>query len=379
MKAVFVISELSKNLKYMAPFVPAKDGLGDPTGIKVIVNSEEKKLIVLLNTGKLAMKVPVDIDDGEEGEVVVRFNDLNTAVSSLGMLSSVGKDTVLTISTAAFGMRLVVVGKNSAGKKMRAVRTISALHRDIGNVNIVSDGSYVKLSSSVLFDALSAISPSYSLSRNISGFSGVLFSVKEDTFKVVSTNSVTLSECVVKIEKQDIDINVVLPAIYVSKLSSSLSKQKNVDIKIRVTDKMCLMYIGDTFLVLPLVNKAFPSYSSLLKTDSFFVVSTKEFRSSIRSAVSSARKADNYRVSINAVDSDLIIKTLSYENDSMPVESAGELILHIDMNIQYLISVISLIKSDKILVYYNSNKTLIIIKPYTIDKLAVSYVIALLR
>lgn len=382
MKLSVLFYELKNAVGFITTFAPAKDGLGDHTAVKLKAVKDRQKLVFTVNVLNNIATIPVRATIEEEGSVVIRVADLKALIASFSSVLSASKEeaAVIRMSVGGSGIKFRAKARKPNGKYSSIVRTVSSLHKEIGAVRISQSDDHVAVKAAVLLEALHAITPSLSISTSISGFSGVLFVSDGKYLKIASTNSVTLSECVIELDSP-VEFSAVIPNQYIGRLSASLAKvDKNADVRIRMTEKMCVLIVGSYKIALPLSVDPFPTYSMLLEaTRSFFVVGTKDFVDNLRSISYYTNKDDNNRLSIKAIDSELTLFTSSGENEAISVEHMDTKSLHIDVDANLMYSIVSKIPSDNTIVYYSDSKSPLVVKPYDYDVMRCSYILAPLR
>lgn len=196
---------------------------------------------------------------------------------------------------------------------------------------------------------------------------GVCFVAKDEELKMVATDSYRLAETKIKLAKKiDKEVSFIIPGRTMAEMSRILGEAGET-IKIYPGDNQVEIALNDTILVSRLIEGIFPDYQQIIpkETKTKVEITTSEFTNAIKMASLFAREsANNIKLKISAPSKVEVLAVSPHVGDNVS-EIVGKLDgegLEIAFNAKFILDILQVINSDKIVLELTNNLTAGLIK-----------------
>jgi len=337
MEFVFDVALAKKAIAYIFDIAPAKSQDGLPLGVKILASVEG--VVFSINGADLFAKSGVVAEVIEEGQAVVGLLPLFKAISGFSPL----KDGLGTnsIKVKSGGQNLTITAKTVYKSKIvNQRRSLSFFDRRVAELQIISEDKFIKLPVGNLVQGIRSVLLSSSGSGDATIFSGALLEVSKNKIKTVGMNGVTLTEFSCSLSADYDTFSCVLDSSYLARINKLLAKlpaDEESLVDVLISDRMFVIKYERLLVGMSVMSSKFPDYSSVLETKRKSIVMDSEiFLDNLRNVMFSSDKEDDFRVTLNFYEGELIIKTPTCENDGIPIVSGIDTNVHIDFNIHLL-------------------------------------------
>jgi len=219
----------------------------------------------------------------------------------------------------------------------------------------VKEKVLTSVDSKVLSQAISEVSFSAALDDSRPVLSGVLFSFDKKTLKIVATDSYRLSEKKVSLSNSvAASKQIIIPAKTVSEIQRVLNDEEGL-VDIKIGESQILFHTKNVDIIARLIDGNFPDYKKIIPNQysTRAVVAKDKFTAVVKSASLFARESGNNIKIYFDPKGKIIVSTQASQvgDNTSQVEALiegteGE----IAFNARYLLDVLSVIKSSKIVI-----------------------------
>lgn len=351
--------DLQKAVKLLS--VTAKMNALDMPGMVLITASEDGVIEFLSNNGATALLYRSDnAEVAVPGSVVIEYGKIRSFITSFHIWNDKSgvKDFGFLVDNKSLYVSVVNTHENnkvSEGElklKTRDVNTVRPPKSPNTPNFILNSNIFRTATNKVLY----AITPSASGSTFIDGMN---MSFDENGIYFVGTNSKTLSEYKVKNVSDLKEGNFLLRYDFIMGLRRALSEETMIGFEIDEREvKACfddVYFWGKT-----IIGHEFPEYKPILDVfESTIALDKDVLMSSLLPFSDILDPEDNYRLSFSIKNGEMVFFNDSAQfKYSDPIEFEGEFV--IDVNGQYMIQTVDMIKDDKILIKFKDDKSVLI-------------------
>ena len=236
----------------------------------------------------------------------------------------------------------------------------------------ISQEKNIAINSDILSNFVKKISISFSHDVTRPVLNGALFELEDNIFRLVSSDTYRLSliETILDGRLEEGLTSIIIPSKALVELVRFIDKDKIINI---IVDSKQIQFETDDIKVrVRLIEGKFPSYKNVIPTEysTKIIANTKDFLLSIeRATVISSDENFNKTCTIKVEIKDNIININSYSpsigqlNDKLLVDKEGEDI-NISFNGSYLVDILKIIDTEKVVIELNGNLSPAIIKPF---------------
>jgi DNA polymerase III subunit beta len=211
----------------------------------------------------------------------------------------------------------------------------------------------IEIDGNVFRHAISKVLIAVALDESRPVLAGVYFNAKDNTLKMVATDSYRLSEQKITLSKKtENEISLIVPARPLGEILRIMNDSIN-KIIIFPGENQVEFVVGETTVVSRLIDGAFPDYEQIIpsKTTTQVTVSTQEFTSAIKMAQIFARdNANNIKLDLAAPNKILIVSSSPNIGDNVS-EISGEVTgeeIKIAFNAKFILDALGVLESEKI-------------------------------
>ena len=236
----------------------------------------------------------------------------------------------------------------------------------------IKEGKTLSINNDILTNIIKKISISFSNDVTRPILNGALFELTDDTFRFVSSDTYRLSLVETGIgafSKEDI-ISIVIPSKALIELTRLIDKDEMVKM---IIDNKQAQFETDTIKIrVRLIDGKFPSYKNVIPTEytTRIITNTKDLLLSIeRATIISSDESFNKTSTIKIEVEDNIIHINSHSpsigqlHDKLLIDKEGENV-NISFNGNYLVDILKIIDTEKVVIELNGNLSPAIIKPF---------------
>ncbi|NTU69778.1 DNA polymerase III subunit beta [bacterium] len=219
----------------------------------------------------------------------------------------------------------------------------------------VKEKVLTKLNSKQLAQSISEVSFAAALDDSRPVLSGVLFSFDKKTLKIVATDSYRLAEKKVSLSESVLESKqIIIPAKTISEIQRVLNDEEG-DVEIKVGDSQILFHTKNVDIIARLIDGNFPDYKKIIPAQysTRATVSRDKFTSVVKSASLFARESGNNIKIYFDPKGKIIVSTQASQvgdntsqTESLIEGTEGD----IAFNSRYLLDVLSVIKSSKLVI-----------------------------
>jgi len=236
----------------------------------------------------------------------------------------------------------------------------------------IDQGRNITINSDVFSNFIKKISISFSHDVTRPVLNGALFELADNIFRLVSSDTYRLSliETTLDGSLKEEAISIIIPSKALTELTRLIDKDKVINITI--DNKQAQFETNDLKIRVRLIEGKFPSYKNVIPTEysTKIIANTKDLLLSIeRATVISSDESFNKTCTIKIEVQDNIIHINSYSpsigqlHDKLLIDKEGEDI-NISFNGSYLVDILKIIDTEKMVIELNGNLSPAIIKPF---------------
>jgi DNA polymerase-3 subunit beta len=217
-----------------------------------------------------------------------------------------------------------------------------------------------------LIDAIKKVSISPANDETRPVLAGIYFNFEDKVLTLAATDSYRLSEKKLNLEEALPDRKFIVPSRTMLEVLRIASGDDAGSIAISSTENQILFKIGETQVISRLIEGAFPNYSQIIPAKSKIkaVVVYSELLSAIKMAALFAKNSAN-NVKIKTDGQGLAISSMANEAGDTVSKIAAEVTggeIEIAYNVRYVLDVLQVIQSDKVILEFNDDASAGLIK-----------------
>ena len=236
----------------------------------------------------------------------------------------------------------------------------------------ISEGKVLNINSEILTNIVKKISISFSNDVTRPILNGALFELEGNMFRFVSSDTYRLSlieSGLSEFSKEEL-MSIIIPSKALIELTRLIDKDELVEL---IIDNKQAQFETDTLKIrVRLIEGKFPSYKNVIPTEysTKILANTKELllsveRASIISSDESFNKTCNIKIEVkdNTVHINSYSPSIGQLHDKLLVDKEGE-DLSISFNGNYLVDILKIIDTEKVIIELNGSLSPAIIKPF---------------
>lgn len=233
-------------------------------------------------------------------------------------------------------------------------------------IPLLSKDLFCSIKKDIFMDAIKKVSIAPANDETRPVLAGVYFSFNEKILTLAATDSYRLSEKKIHLEEDLSDKKFIVPSRTMSEVLRISSGDESGAISISSTENQILFKVGETQIISRLIEGAFPPYSQIIPSDSKIkaTVQYSELLSAVKmSALFAKNSANNIRLKISGQD--LSISSMANEAGDTVSKIAAEVSggeIEIAFNVRYVLDVLQVIQSDKVVFELNDDASAGLIK-----------------
>jgi len=314
----------------------------------LLLEAKDNNLIITGNDLNLGIETTIEANIIEEGSVVVDSSFFISIINKLpnDIINILYNDNIVNIFCNDIEFNLV-------GKSAEEYIEIPSIEKN----------NIFKINSKLMKTIIKQTNFSISTDEARPILTGVLFKINNGELTLVSLDGYRLSYKKVKIDSL-LDNLSIIPGKTLNELNKILND--NSEIEISFTDKHVLFIYNNVKIISRLLEGEFINYDQIIPTNfkSKMIVKTSDFRHSIDRSYLLSLKSRKASIKFEINNNNLLIKSNS-ENGKMEenikVNYNGNN-LKIGFNPSYILDVLKVIESEKIIIEFNNNMSPAIIK-----------------
>lgn len=312
----------------------------------------------------------------EKGKVMLSATDLEIAITThtTGKVEKEGKLTVPARLLTEFilnnndeSIEFTSKGTSLNLKSARYEANINGISaEEFPTIPLLPKDLFCSIKKDELADAIKkvAIAPANDETRPV--LAGIYFNFQDKTLTLAATDSYRLAEKKIKLEEGLPEKKFIVPARTMSEVLRISSSDEAPDISISSTENQILFLIGKTQVVSRLIEGSFPPYSQIIPVDSKIkiVVDYGELLSAVKmSALFAKNSANNVKIKIDGQS--LLVSSMASETGDTVSKVAAEASggkIDIAFNVRYILDVLQVIQSGKVIMEFNDDASAGLIK-----------------
>ncbi len=346
-------SELNKALNFVSKAVTTRSTMPILKGILLKV-TDDGRLTLTASDMELSIEKTIQVSDAEEGTIVLParlFSDIIRKLPNETINISSGDLYNVIISTASSEFRIVGMSADE--------------FPEIGTVN---ENQKISLNKDIFREMVRKTSFAASVDESKGVIVGVLMEIHDGSINMAALDGFRMS---VANEKTDIaeDADIIIAARILNEISKIIaeSDNENENIELILDKQKAVIVTEDSRIILRIIDGVFLKYRDLLPKNFNTEVNIDRamLTDSIERASLFAKEGRNNLIKISVTDNNLQITSKSEAgnvNENIPVKKNGSDI-EIGFNSKYLLDGLKVIKSDDIVMKFNTNVTPCIIEP----------------
>jgi len=320
----------------------------------ILLKASNNQLFFASTNLEIAITCSIEASINIEGAITVPAKLLTSYVALL---------TDQKVELTVEGLDLNIKTSNSKTK----IKCINA--EDFPLIPKIENGESLLIKTNELNKAINQTVFAASNNNSKAVLSGVLLTSLEGKIRIVATDSFRLAEKTLKIEeKNEKDLNCIIPAKTMMELSKIISKADSKDIKVTISKNQILFEIDGIELISRLIEGKFPDYQKILPKGekTLITVSLSELVLVLK-RVSLFAKENNNSIKLEILNEGKIIvrsneTKIGEEQAEITVKVTGEN-NSISLNSQYLLDVLNCIDDEKVYITINDINAPALIKP----------------
>ena len=318
----------------------------------LLLEAKDSKLIITGNDLNLGIETIIDATIIEEGSVIVDASFFIAIINKL-------PNSIVNITYYDNNVNVYCndIEFNLVGKKAEEYIEIPVIEKN----NILKINS--NLIKTMIRQTLFAVSNDES--RPI--LTGILFKIKNKELTFVSLDGYRLALKKIEIDSI-IENELIIPGKTLNELNKIINTEDNIDLEISFTDKHILFNYNNTKIISRLLEGNFINYEQIIPNDFKFemIIKTSEFKDSIERGYLLSLKSKKSSIKFEIDNNNILIKSNSQngkmeENIKMLYNGNK---LDIGFNPSYILDVLKVIDSEKLIMKFNNNMSPSIIKPF---------------
>ena len=346
---------LTKALNIVSKAVTARTTIPILKGILLKVD-ENGKLTMAASDLDLSIENKIEVENFEPGEVVVQaklFSDIVRKLPNSQVSVELNQENIL-IKCASSEFNILGLSSD-----------------EFPNINIDIDSKErIALDKEILKEMIRKTSFAASIDESRGVITGVLVEIKERKLSMVALDGFRMA-----VAREDIidkkEQNIIIPAKIINEISKIITENENElqDVDLYINDKRAIFLIGDTKVILRLLEGEFVDYNNILPKDSKcrVVVNREDLLESIERASLLAKVGKNNLIKLDIKDGNMEVTSKSEEGNVKEeiIISKEGVDLMIGFNSKYMIDALKAIDDESITMNFNTSISPCLLKPIT--------------
>ena len=346
-------SELNKALNFVSKAVTTRSTMPILKGILLKV-TDDGKLTLTASDMEFSIEKTILVSDAEEGTIVLParlFADIIRKLPNETVNISSGDFYNVIIRTTSSEFRIVGMAAD-----------------EFPEIGTISEDKKISINKEIFREMIRKTSFAASVDESRGVIVGVLIEIHDGNINMAALDGFRMS---VASEKTDItdDTDIIIAARILNEISKIISESdnENENIELVLDKQKAVIVTEDSRIILRIIDGVFLKYRDLLPKSFTTEVNTDRnmLTDSIERASLFAKEGRNNLIKISVKGDNLQITSKSEAgdvNENIPVKKNGSDI-EIGFNSKYLLDGLKAIRSDDIVLKFNTNVTPCILEP----------------
>lgn len=343
---------LSKALNTVSKAVTPRTTIPILKGILLEVNDEN---ILKLSASDLALSIErkMEVTAGETGSVIVSaklFTDIIRKLPNEDIQIEEKEDKSIVIKCLA--SEFTIVGQPSD---------------DFPNIGEIKEEKKLLIDKDILKDMIKKTSFAASIDESKGIIVGVLIEMEEESLNMVALDGFRMA-ITRETMKNDEKKKIIISAKILNEINKiMMENEENTEFYMILEDKKAVFLIGETKIVLRLLEGNFIKYNDILPKENQckVIVNRVDLLNSIERASLLAKEGKNNLIKMSVLNDKIIIRSRSEEGnvkEEIFIEKEG-IDLDIGFNSKYILDVLKVVNDENILMEFNTSVSPCLIKP----------------
>ncbi len=346
---------LTKALNIVSKAVTARTTIPILKGILLRVD-ENGELTMAASDLDLSIEKKFEVENFEPGEVVVQaklFSDIIRKLPNSQVSVELKNENIL-IKCASSEFNILGLSSD-----------------EFPNINIdIDPKERIAFDKEILKDMIRKTSFAASIDESRGVITGVLVEIKERKLSMVALDGFRMAvarENIINKKEQ----NIIIPAKIINEISKIITENEIElqDVDLYINDKRAVFLIGDTKVILRLLEGEFVDYNNILPKDSKcrVVVNREDLLESIERASLLAKVGKNNLIKLDIKDGNMEVTSKSEEGnvkEEVIISKEGDDLM-IGFNSKYMIDALKAIDDESITMNFNTSISPCLLKPIT--------------
>ena len=344
---------LTKALNIVSKAVTARTTIPILKGILLRVD-ENGELTMAASDLDLSIENKLEVENFEPGEIVVQaklFSDIIRKLPNSQVSVELEQENII-IKCASSEFNILGLSSD-----------------EFPNINIDIDSKEkIAFDKEILKDMIRKTSFAASIDESRGVITGVLIEIKERKLNMVALDGFRMAvtrENIINKKEQ----NIIIPAKIINEISKIITENENElqDVELYINEKRAVFFIGDTKVILRLLEGDFVDYNNILPKDSKcrVVVNREDLLESIERASLLAKVGKNNLIKFDIKDGNMEVTSKSEEGnvkEEVIISKDGEDLI-IGFNSKYMIDALKAIDDESITMNFNTSISPCLLKP----------------
>ena len=312
----------------------------------------------------------------EKGKITLSATDLEIAITSrsIGKIEEEGKLTIparllteFIINNNDESIEFTTKGTSLSLKSKHYKANINGISaEEFPTIPLLPKDLFCSIKKEDFLDAIKKVAIATANDETRPVLAGVYFNFDGKTLTLAATDSFRLSEKKLKLEESLSEKKFIVPSRTMSEVLRISGGDEAGVIAISSTENQILFKIGETQVISRLIEGAFPNYAQIIPASSKIkaVVGYSEMLSAVKmSALFAKNSANNIRIKTG--EKTLSISSMANEAGDTVSEVEAEVTggeIEIAYNVRYVLDVLQVIQSDKVILEFNDDASAGLIK-----------------
>ena len=344
---------LTKALNIVSKAVTARTTIPILKGILLRVD-ENGELTMAASDLDLSIENKLEVENFEPGEIVVQaklFSDIIRKLPNSQVSVELEQENII-IKCASSEFNILGLSSD-----------------EFPNINIDIDSKEkIAFDKEILKDMIRKTSFAASIDESRGVITGVLIEIKERKLNMVALDGFRMAvtrENIINKKEQ----NIIIPAKIINEISKIITENENElqDVELYINEKRAVFFIGDTKVILRLLEGDFVDYNNILPKDSKcrVVVNREDLLESIERASLLAKVGKNNLIKLDIRAGNMEVTSKSEEGnvkEEVIISKEGEDLI-IGFNSKYMIEALKAIDDESITMNFNTSISPCLLKP----------------
>lgn len=353
MKFKIAQNELNKALNFVSKAVTTRSTMPVLKGILLKV-TDDNRLILTASDMEFSIEKIVEVTDSEEGSIVLPARLFADIIRKL-------PDEIISIELMEFSN----VNISTSSSEFRIVGMNPDEFPEIGTVN---ENQKISVNREIFREMIRKTSFAASADESKGVIVGVLIEMNEGKINMAALDGFRMSVASEKTDDQQ-KADLIIASRILNEINKIMAETDNGsdNIDLILDSKKAVIITEDSRIILRIIEGSFLKYRDLLPADfkTTVNVSRSMLTDSIERASLFAKEGRNNLIRLSVRDDNMNISSRSEAgnvNENIPVKINGEEI-EIGFNSKYLLEGLKVIKSEDVVMKFNTSVTPCIIEP----------------